>query len=85
MTDEEQARPKRSEKRGRPRVVKYPNQAPKKRLKGTRLSMYVSDEAGAQLEALTAYRGTSKTEVMEALLAYEYRRLVLEGRIKAEK
>ena len=85
MTDEEQPRPKRSEKRGRPRIVKYPNQAPNKRLKGARLSMYVSDEAGAQLEALAAYRGTSKTEVMETLLAYEYRRLVLEGKITEKK
>lgn len=55
MTEEEQPK-KRSEKRGRPRTVKYPNQAPKKRLKGVRLSMYISNESGACLEALSAYR-----------------------------
>ena len=47
--------------------------------------MNFSNEEGAQLEALAVYRDTSKTEIIEELLAYEHARLVMEGKIKAEK
>jgi hypothetical protein len=69
----------------RPRTVKYPNQEPKKRLKGERLSLYIRKESGGCLEALAGYRNTSKTEIIEALLAYEHARLVMEGKIKTEE
>lgn len=47
--------------------------------------MNVGNEVGAQFEALAAYRGTSKTEIIEALLAYEHARLVMEGNIPKKK
>ena len=54
----------RHDGRGAAQEAQRKERATKKRLKGARLSMYVSDEAGAQLEALAAYRGTSKTEII---------------------
>ena len=89
MTDTEQTTQKRP---GRPRTrmkpvpggVKYPNQGPKKRRKGISILIQVDQDTATRLDALVIYAGTTKTAVLEKLIEFEYRRLVMEGKIKAD-
>ena len=87
MTDTEQTTQKstgrpRTRTKSAPEDVKFPNQGPKKRRKGIRILMQVDQDTAMRLDALVAYAGTSKTGVIESLIAYEYRRLELEGKIR---